>query len=152
MENMHKYLEMRKKKRVTFDGLYRTDTLDYPEDAIREALLNSLVHWDYAFSASTLIGVYDDRIEFVSVGGLIDGINLEDILLSLSICRNPKLAAIFYRLEWIEACNDTWYVTKIEVTNNAFKITLPNLNYLNDDEVVTDETLETKNNQVQIGF
>lgn len=155
MENMYKYLEMRNKKRASFDGLYRTDTLDYPEDAIREALLNSLVHRDYAFSASTLISVYDDRIEFVSVGGLPDGINLEDILLGLSVCRNPKLAAIFYRLELIEAYGtgipkimraykDTGLEPKIEVTNNAFKITLPNLNYSNNKEIEDNKPIETE--------
>jgi ATP-dependent DNA helicase RecG len=50
-----------------------------------------------------LISIYDDRIEFVSVGGFPTGIALEDIMLSLSVCKNPKLAAIFYRLELIEA-------------------------------------------------
>lgn len=139
MEEMYSYLDMRNQTKATFDGLYRTDTRDYPEDALREALLNSLVHRDYSFSASTLISVYDDRIEFVSVGGLPVGIALEDIMLGLSVCRNPKLAAVFYRLELIEAYGTgmpkivkayagTGLEPKIEVTNNAFKITLPNIN------------------------
>jgi ATP-dependent DNA helicase RecG len=37
-------------------------------------MLNSLVHRDYFLSTSTLISIYDDRIEFVSVGGLIQNI------------------------------------------------------------------------------
>lgn len=91
-----------------------------------------MVHRDYSFSSSTLISAYDDRIEFVSVGGLPAGIALEDIMLGLSVCRNPKLAAIFYRLELIEAYGTgmpkimkayagTDLEPKIEVTNNAFK-------------------------------
>ncbi len=139
MEEMYAYLDMRNQTKATFEGLYRIDTRDYPEEALREALLNSLVHRDYSFSASTLISVYDDRIEFVSVGGLPIGIALEDIMLGLSICRNPKLAAIFYRLELIEAYGTGMpkivkayagigMKPKIEVTNNAFKITLPNRN------------------------
>ena len=150
MENVYQYLEMRNKKRASFNGLYRIDTLDYPLDALREALLNCLVHRNYSFSASTLISVYDDRIEFVSVGGLPDGINLDDILLGISACRNPKLAAIFYRLELIEAYGtgipkimssykDTGFEPKIEVTNNAFKITLPNLNYSIDEQTETED-------------
>lgn len=150
MENVYQYLEMRNKKRASFNGLYRIDTLDYPLDALREALLNCLVHRDYSFSASTLISVYDDRIEFVSIGGLPDGINLDDILLGISACRNPKLAAIFYRLELIEAYGtgipkimssykDTGFEPKIEVTNNAFKITLPNLNYSIDEQTETED-------------
>ena len=124
---------------ATFEGLYRKDVRDYPEEALREALLNSIVHRDYSFSASTLISVYDDRIEFVSIGGLPTGIALEDILLGLSVCRNPKLAAVFYRLELIEAYgtglpkimkayDGSGRKPEIEVTGNAFKITLPNRN------------------------
>ena len=144
MEEMYAYLDMRNRTKATFEGLYRTDTRDYPEEALREALLNSLVHRDYSFSASTLISIYDDRIEFVSVGGLPAGIALEDIMLGLSVCRNPNLAAIFYCLELIEAYGTgmpkimkayagTDLEPKIEVTNNAFKITLPNLNFETND-------------------
>ena len=139
MEELYAYLDMRNQTKATFEGLYRVDTRDYPEEALREALLNSLVHRDYSFSASTLVNIYDDRIEFVSIGGLPAGISLDDIMLGLSICRNPKLAAIFYRLELIEAYgtglpkifkayNETGFEPKIEVSNNAFKITLPNRN------------------------
>ena len=89
---------MQNKNRSSFQGLYRIDTRDYPEEALREALLNCCVHRDYAFSASTLVSIFEDRMEFVSVGGLVDGIALEDVLLGVSVCCNPKLAAIFYRL------------------------------------------------------
>ena len=139
MEEMYAYLDLRNQTRATFEGLYRTDVRDYPEEALREALLNAIVHRDYSFSASTLISVYDDRIEFVSVGGLLGGFSLDDILLGLSVCRNPKLAAVFYRLKLIEAYGTgmpkiikayagSGLKPKIEVTGNAFKITLPNRN------------------------
>lgn len=139
MEELYSYLDMRNQTKATFDGLYRIDTRDYPEDALREALLNSLVHRDYSFRASTLVSVYADRIEFVSVGGLLSGIELDDIMLGLSVCRNPKLAAIFYRLQLIEAYGtgmpkimnaygETELKPKIDVSSNAFKITLPNRN------------------------
>ena len=139
MEELYSYLDMRNQTKATFDGLYRIDTRDYPENALREALLNSLVHRDYSFRASTLVSVYADRIEFVSVGGLPSGIELDDIMLGLSVCRNPKLAAIFYRLQLIEAYGtgmpkimnaytESESKPKIEVSSNAFKITLPNRN------------------------
>lgn len=76
---MYAYLDLRNQTKATFDGLYRTDTRDYPEEALREALMNCLVHRDYSYSASTLISVYEDRIEFVSIGGLPAGIEVEDI-------------------------------------------------------------------------
>ena len=72
---------MRKKKKgkATFSNLDRTDRRDYPEDAIRESLLNSIVHRDYSFSGSNLVNVYEDRIEFVSLGGLVSGLELESM-------------------------------------------------------------------------
>ncbi|MBQ3355938.1 MAG: putative DNA binding domain-containing protein [Oscillospiraceae bacterium] len=139
MEELYAYLELRNQTKAVFEGLYRKDIRDYPEEALREAMLNSIVHRDYSYSASTLVSVYADRIEFVSVGGLIDGVTVEDIMLGLSVCRNPKLAAVFYRLDLIEAYGtgmqkimkaykDCGCQPTIEVTNNAFKITLPNRN------------------------
>jgi ATP-dependent DNA helicase RecG len=140
MEDVYSYIEIHNQTHSTFDKLRRIDARDYPETALREALLNSLVHRDYSFSASTLISIYDDRIEFVSIGGLLSGISEKDILLGLSVCRNPKLAAVFYRLRLIEAYGtgitkimnaykDRTKKPRIEVSDNAFKITLPNLNY-----------------------
>ncbi|NLD10148.1 MAG: AAA family ATPase [Clostridiales bacterium] len=122
-----------------FVGLYRVDTRDYPIEAIREVLLNALVHRDYSFSGSILISIFDDRIEVVSLGGLVKGITYDDIMLGASIPRNKKLANLFYRLKLIEAygtgmpkiisCYKECYTKPtIEVSDNAFKITLPNMN------------------------
>lgn len=46
---------------------------DYPPEAVREALLNAIVHRDYSFSAATLVSIFEDRIEFVTIGGLVKG-------------------------------------------------------------------------------
>ena len=96
--------------------------------------------WDYSFSAATLISIFEDRIEFVTVGGLVKGIALEDVMLGVSALRNQYLANIFYRLRLIEAygtgilkineCYSDYTVQPlIETTGNAFKITLPNTNF-----------------------
>lgn len=139
LNEVYDYIDRRNQIRATFDKLRRIDKRDYPEVAVREALLNSLVHRDYSFSASTLISIYADRIEFTTIGGLLTGVSLDDIMLGLSICRNPKLANVFYRLELIEAYGTG--IRKImksyegqrkepiiKTTDNAFKIILPNLN------------------------
>lgn len=139
MNDAYAFIDLNNKKKSTFSGLHRMDQRDYPETAVREALLNSLVHREYSFSSSTLISIFSDRIEFVSLGGLVKGLTLKDIMLGISQCRNEKLAAVFYRLQLIEA-----YGTgipkiiesyegcscqpKIESSDNAFKITLPNRN------------------------
>ena len=159
MEEIYAYLDLRNSTKSTIEGLYRNDLRDYPEEALREALMNSLVHRDYSFRASTLISVYDDRIEFVSIGGLPSGIELDDIMLGLSVCRNPKLSAVFYRLKLIEAYGTgmpkimssyegSGLEPKIEVTNNAFKITLPNRNAV--EKKVTEASIARRTNEQQI--
>lgn len=121
------------------EGLYRVDKRSYPTEAIREALLNAVVHREYSFSASTLISIFENRIEFVSIGGLARGISQSDIMLGISITRNKKLADIFYRLHLIEAYGtgmpkimeaykEYGIEPIIEISDNAFKITLPNTN------------------------
>ncbi len=139
IDDAYRFLDMCNQTRATFDGLFRIDNRDYPETAIREALLNAVVHRDYSFSAPTLISVYSDRVELVSVGGLVDGISEEDIMMGISVCRNHKLAEIFYRLKLIEAYGTgmqkikTSYAAhkltpRVDITSGAFKISLPNLN------------------------
>lgn len=103
MNEVYEFIDFRNQTHATINGLLRTDIRDYPEVAVREALLNLIVHRDYSFSASALISIYEDRIEFVSVGGLVPGMELEDIMVGLSVCRNQNLANVFYRLKLIEA-------------------------------------------------
>ena len=139
MNEVYEYIDFRNQTRATIEKLSRIDVRDYPVIAVREALLNLLVHRDYSFSASALISIYDDRIEFVSIGGLMPGIDLEDILAGISVCRNQNLANVFYRLHLIEAYGtgltkimETYEGTSekpvISTTKNSFKITLPNIN------------------------
>ena len=65
--------------------------------------MNLLVHREYSFRASTFISLYADRLEFISIGGLVSGVSLKDVTMGISVCRNTKLANVFYRLELIEA-------------------------------------------------
>lgn len=120
-------------------GMYRVDSPDYPLQAIREALLNALVHRDYSLTGNIHVNIYDDRLEIISLGGLFGGIEREDILLGVSSHRNSKLVNAFYRLELIEAYGtgipkimgsykDFHSVPQICVTANVFAITLPNRN------------------------
>lgn len=139
MNEVYDFIDFRNQTRATIEKLLRTDVRDYPEIAVREALLNLIVHRDYSFSASALISIYTDRIEFVSIGGLVPGIDLEDIMVGISVCRNQDLANVFYRLHLIEAYGtgmgkimnayrDMEEKPRIETTRNAFKIVLPNIN------------------------
>lgn len=142
LEDAYSYIDQFNHTRAEFEGLDRIDKRDYPPEAVREALLSAIVHKDYSVSGSTLISIFDDRIEFVTIGGLVRGISYDDIMLGVSALRNQHLANVFYRLQLIEAYGtgilkiNECYMDKavkpiIEVSNNAFKITLPNLNYQN---------------------
>ena len=139
MNEVYEYIDFRNQTRATIDRLLRIDVRDYPVIAVREALLNLLVHRDYSFSDGSLISIYDDRMEFVSIGGLMSGIDLEDVLAGVSVCRNKHLADVFYRLRLIEAYGtglakimEAYEVSPdkpiISTTRNSFKIILPNTN------------------------
>ena len=141
LNEVYEMIDFRNGTHAVFDKLLRTDIRDYPEEAVREALLNMLVHRDYSFRASSNISIYADRIEFISLGGLLPGVSLSDVMLGLSLCRNANLANVFYRLQLIEAYGtgiqkimnaykNQKRKPEIEVSDNAFKITLPNVNYI----------------------
>lgn len=103
--------------------------------------------------------VFKDRIEFVSVEGLVPGMELEDIMVGLSVCRNQNLANVFYRLKLIEAYGTGMrkiikaYKTQeaqpvIESTKNAFKIILPNINMESEEKKILSEQI-TLNKQLE---
>jgi ATP-dependent DNA helicase RecG len=124
----------------SFDGISRKDIFEYPPVAIREALLNAIVHREYSLSGSILINLYDDRLEIVSLGGLVYGITKEDIINGISQPRNEKLANIFYRLQYIEAYGtgipriidlykNSHKKPEFKVLDGSFCVILPNMKY-----------------------
>jgi len=137
LSDCYRIIDRYNRTRAEFDGLKRIDTREYPVEAVREALLNLIVHRDYSFGDSALVSIFDDRMELVSLGGLAKNISFRDMLLGVSVLRNKGLANVFYRLHLIEAYgtgmpkimkNYAGYTVqpKVDVSDNAFKITLPN--------------------------
>jgi len=125
--------------RAEFSGLHRIDRRDYPDEALREALLNAAIHRDYSYHSSILISIFDDRMEIVSMGGLMPGLTQGDIMMGISLQRNENLASVFYRLQLVEAFGTglprinlaykkAARKPEIHVSENAFKIVLPNQN------------------------
>lgn len=156
MNDVYDYIDFHNQTHATIEKLLRIDVRDYPEIAVREALLNLLVHRDYAFSASALISIYEDRMEFISIGGLMPGIELEDVMAGISICRNPDLANVFYRLHLIEAYGtgiskiigayaDVAEKPVIETTRNTFKIILPNINAMREKVRISEPEAKEEN-------
>lgn len=103
MNEVYEYISLSNNLNSTFDGLKRVEHPDYPEFAVREALINAIVHRDYDYSGSIIVNIFDDRIEFVSLGGLVKGITVEDIKNGISQSRNTIIANVFYRLKLIES-------------------------------------------------
>lgn len=139
LDDSYSYLVLCNRTAATFKGLERVELPDYPEEALREALLNALVHRDYSYSGSIIINVNDSCIEFISIGGLLPGLSADDIRSGISQPRNRKLAEIFHRLKLIESYGtgirkiyalykDCAAQPRIEVTTNTFKLVLPNMN------------------------
>jgi ATP-dependent DNA helicase RecG len=58
----------------------REERYDYPEEAIREIVLNMIVHRDYRDSGDSIIKIFDDRMEFFNPGNLTDGLTVEHLL------------------------------------------------------------------------
>lgn len=99
----YEFLSLYNEKFSYFEGLQRIEHESFPSYALREALVNAATHRDYSFSGSTLVHVFSNRIEIVSVGGLVKGLTATDIELGISQSRNSKLANVLYRLKWIES-------------------------------------------------
>lgn len=143
LDDSYEYLTLCNRKSAIFRGLERIERSDYPEEALREALLNALVHRDYSYSGSIIINVNESCMEFISIGGLLSGLSPEDIRSGISQPRNRNLAEIFHRLRLIEAYgtgirriyalySDCAAQPRIEVTGNTFKLVLPNMNTQSD--------------------
>lgn len=116
----------------------RTERFDYPFDAIREIVINMVVHRDYRDSSASIIKIFDDRIEFFNPGRLYGGITLKDLLSGsyISQCRNKLIAMAFKEAGLIERygsgiqrimriCNDYGIIPPVfEELFNGFKVTL----------------------------
>lgn len=155
LEDAFAYLMLCNKTAATFKGLDRIESADYPEEALREALLNAIVHRDYSFSGSIIINVNDSEIEFISIGGLLPGLSPEDIKSGISQPRNKKLAEIFHRLHLIESYGTgirkiySLYEgcasqPRIEITPNTFKIVLPNMNTATSNTPITSRAISSQ--------
>lgn len=140
VNDIFNYLDLINRTNGKIVGLKRVDTKDYPDYALRESLLNAIIHRDYNFTGSILISFFDDHFEITSLGGLIKGLNINDLYEGVSESRNPNLANVFYRLEYVESFG-SGIVRILESyknhskkplllnTDNAFKVTLYNVNY-----------------------
>ena len=118
--------------------LEREERYDYPMDAVREIVVNMIVHRDYRESSGSTIKIFDDRIEFYNPGKLFGGITMEDLLTNnyTSQARNKVIAKAFKEIGSVERygsgikkvfdiCRDYGVISpKFEEKFNGFFVTL----------------------------
>jgi ATP-dependent DNA helicase RecG len=89
---------------ISYEGLTRIETPEYPKDALREALLNAVAHKDYTGSYPIQISVYADKIMIWNYGRLPENWTIEDLLdKHSSQPRNPDIATAFFRSGYVES-------------------------------------------------
>ena len=140
IDDVHSYCNVFNRVHSTFEGIYRVDHPDYPDIAIRESLINAYIHRDYYIEGSVLVSMFDDRLELMSVGGIMSGVTHDLMRMGVSISRNEKLANVLHRLNIIEAYgtgipriyeayDNSSVDPEIPVVDGGFLIRIPNMNY-----------------------
>lgn len=140
-DEVYSYLVLNNKNRGTYNGLLRNDKTDYDNLVLRESLLNAIIHRDYSLNGSILISIYNNRIDYISIGGLVFGMTYSDMMLGVSRSRNERLANVFFMLKYVEAYGtgiekiqgnyeNTGLAPIFEISDHGFLLTLPNKNTL----------------------
>lgn len=109
------------KRHIEFEGMHRIEKGEYPVAAIREMLLNALVHRNY-MGAPIQIRVYDDKISIWNQGNLPDGLTLDALKRSHSSRpRNPIIADVCFKGGYIDA----WGRGTIKIIDTCKQAELP---------------------------
>ncbi len=106
-EMIDKVIEILRSKYLTspihYEGLQRKEVLEYPEPALREAILNAIVHKNYA-GTTIQLSVYDDKLILWNPGALPHELSIEQLKMKhASYPRNKNIADVFFKAGYIEA-------------------------------------------------
>ncbi|MDR0606159.1 MAG: putative DNA binding domain-containing protein [Bacteroidales bacterium] len=108
-------------KNISFERMNRVETLEYPVPALREMLLNALIHRNY-MGAPTQLRVYDNKLQLWNHGTLPEGITLDKLSKShSSYPRNPILAEACFKGSYI----DSWGSGIMKIVNSCKAAGLP---------------------------
>jgi len=107
---------------ISYDGMHRHETLEYPYDALREAIINALIHRDYTDTSNLQIRVYDDRLVMYNGATLSPEVPIEKFdQPHQSRPFNPTMAAVFYKCGYIE----NWGRGTLNIIDYCLKAGLP---------------------------
>lgn len=132
-----RFVQRHLRQSIRVDALKNKMASELPEVALREAVVNALVHADYSRRGTPLrLSVFDDRVEIENPGGLPPGLCLEDLRRGVSKLRNPVIARVFRELGLVEqwgsgvqrmfsACTTAGLPPPLlEETGSGFRVTL----------------------------
>lgn len=92
------------KAEISYQGIQRIESYPFPKEALREAVLNAIVHKDYQSGIPIQISVYENRLYIANDGYLPEGWSLEELMKKhRSRPFNPLIANAFYRAGLIES-------------------------------------------------
>lgn len=107
---------------ISYEGINRVEKYEYPKDAVREALLNSIAHKDYSGGIPIQISVYNDKIIFWNEGQLPENWTVKNLLEKhASRPFNPDIANALFRSGYIEA----WGRGTIKILKECKKANIP---------------------------
>jgi len=112
LENAVKFLQNHLNLNAEVKGLQLQEELEIPLLALKEALINAIIHRDYLRNSDIKVAVYDDIVEIISPGGFPNGLTIDEVMSGRSEIRNKVLASLFRELKFVE----TWGsgITKIK--------------------------------------
>ncbi len=103
VEEVSKFIARNTRLAAEFEDVFRKDIPEYSPLALREALINALVHADYSLTGSHIqIAIFNDRLEIQNPGMLPFGFTLDDFKMGVSRVRNRVIARVFYELKLME--------------------------------------------------
>ncbi|HAX99078.1 MAG TPA: transcriptional regulator [Candidatus Atribacteria bacterium] len=104
LDKSEQYISEHINWRVIFGKLKRDEIPEIPMKAVREALVNSFCHRDYAIPKGNEIAIFKDRVEIYNPGAFPEGYTPEDFIKGKerSILRNPLIAETLYKSKEIE--------------------------------------------------
>lgn len=97
------------KSMISYEGIYRIETFEYPKEAIREAVLNAIAHKDYTGATPIQISVYKDKIMIWNYGELPENWTIDTLQKKhSSVPHNPDISNAFFRIGYVESWG-AWY-------------------------------------------
>lgn len=103
IEEVPKFIRRNTRMAAEIKDIRRRDIPEYPVLAVREALLNALLHSDYSMQGSRiLVAIFSDHLDITNPGMLPLGITLEDFKNGVSSVRNKVIARVFEKIELVE--------------------------------------------------